>query len=444
MPMISDQSPINFQDPLPASIDVAIIGGGIAAICTAWFLEKKGVSVLICEKGRIAGEQSSRNWGWVRQQGRDAAELPIMMDSIDLWEDINAEIGDDIGFTRQGILYLARNDAELQEMEKWLDVAKLHQLDSRMLAGEEIARRIKDHPERWKGALCTPSDARAEPFTAVPAMARSLQSRGVMIRENCAVRGVDMQAGNVTGIITEHGLVKAQSVVCAGGAWSTVFMGNLGIRLPQLTVRATVARTEPSADVFAGNGAGGGVAFRRRQDGGYTIAPGGINEHFISADSFRYFFNFLPVFRQSRRTVQLKLDPDIRSGWFSARRWREDEVSPFEKNRVLNPEPSAEAVQRMRRGLIKYLPSLGDVPFAETWAGMIDVTPDVVPVMDEVAACPGLFLSTGFSGHGFGIGPGAGRVMANMVLGNTPKHDLSRFRLSRFTDGSPMKPGPGL
>ena len=75
---------------------------------------------------------------------------------------------------------------------------------------------------------------------------------------------------------------------------------------------------------------------------------------------------------------------------------------------------------------------------------MIDVTPDVVPVMDEVAQYPGLFLATGFSGNGFGIGPGAGRVMADLVAGNPPVHDLSRFRLSRFYDGSKMNPGPGL
>jgi len=75
---------------------------------------------------------------------------------------------------------------------------------------------------------------------------------------------------------------------------------------------------------------------------------------------------------------------------------------------------------------------------------MIDVTPDVVPVMDEIAAYPGLYLATGFSGHGFGIGPGAGRVMADMVMGRPAVHDLTRFKFSRFTDGSRMRPGPGL
>ena len=90
MPVLSENSPIIFQDKLPEAADVVIIGGGIAGICAAWFLVKDGVSVLVCEKGRIAGEQSSRNWGWVRQMGRDEAELPIMMDSINLWEGFGA------------------------------------------------------------------------------------------------------------------------------------------------------------------------------------------------------------------------------------------------------------------------------------------------------------------------------------------------------------------
>jgi glycine/D-amino acid oxidase-like deaminating enzyme len=119
-------------------------------------------------------------------------------------------------------------------------------------------------------------------------------------------------------------------------------------------------------------------------------------------------------------------------------------VSPFERTRVLNPEPSQKALSRVRAGLARRLPKLADVAFEEAWAGMIDVTPDVVPVMDRVAEYPGLYLATGFSGHGFGIGPGAGRVMADLVMGKPAIHDLSRFRLSRFSDGSPMRPGPGL
>jgi len=171
---------------------------------------------------------------------------------------------------------------------------------------------------------------------------------------------------------------------------------------------------------------------------------GGINEHFISADSFRYLFKYLPVAKESVRTLRLKLGGDFIERMLPTRHWSADQISPFEKTRVLNPEPSKDGIKRMRAGLKKYLPALADVPFAETWAGMIDVTPDVVPVMDEVAEYPGLFLATGFSGHGFGLGPGAGRVMANMVLGRQAEYDLNRFRLSRFYDGTRMVPGPGL
>ena len=98
----------------------------------------------------------------------------------------------------------------------------------------------------------------------------------------------------------------------------------------------------------------------------------------------------------------------------------------------------------MRDGLHHRVPKLAGLAFEEFWAGMIDVTPDVVPVMDQISRYPGLYLATGFSGHGFGIGPGAGRVMADMVLGNPARHDLSRFRFNRFYDGSKMQIGPGL
>jgi glycine/D-amino acid oxidase-like deaminating enzyme len=85
MPLITEATPIAFSDPLPGVVDVVVIGAGIIGTSAAYFLGERGVKVLLCEKGRVAGEQSSRNWGWVRQQGRDWAELPIMMESNRIW-----------------------------------------------------------------------------------------------------------------------------------------------------------------------------------------------------------------------------------------------------------------------------------------------------------------------------------------------------------------------
>ena len=86
--MISEQTPIAFADELPSEAEVVIIGGGIIGTSTAYFLAKAGVKVVLCEKGRIAGEQSSRNWGWCRQMGRDVREIPLILESMRLWRNM--------------------------------------------------------------------------------------------------------------------------------------------------------------------------------------------------------------------------------------------------------------------------------------------------------------------------------------------------------------------
>jgi glycine/D-amino acid oxidase-like deaminating enzyme len=104
MPMITDQSPITFAD--------VVIGGGIAGIAAAYFLAERGEKVVVCEKGRVAGEQSSRNWGWIRQQGRDRAELPIMMESNRIWRGLAEQTGEsDLTFTPCGNLYITDDEA---------------------------------------------------------------------------------------------------------------------------------------------------------------------------------------------------------------------------------------------------------------------------------------------------------------------------------------------
>ena len=124
--------------------------------------------------------------------------------------------------------------------------------------------------------------------------------------------------------------------------------------------------------------------------------------------------------------------------------WGGDDISPFEQTRVLNPEPLPGAVDEIKRQLALQLPALANTPIEDSWAGMIDVTPDIVPVMDSVGGLPGYYIAAGFCGHGFGIGPGAGRVMADMILGNPVGHDVSRFRFGRFKDGGKLELGPAL
>src|SRR5262245_64688485 len=106
---------------LPDAVDVAIIGGGIVGCSAAYFLARAGLRVALFEKGRIAGEQSGRNWGWVRQQGRSPIELPMMMRSLRLWLELREEWGD-IGFRQGGSLYLADDTAQLYDLGQWLSI----------------------------------------------------------------------------------------------------------------------------------------------------------------------------------------------------------------------------------------------------------------------------------------------------------------------------------
>ena len=445
MPMISESTPVAFSDPLPDAVDVAVIGAGVIGTSTAWFLAKHGARVALIEKGRVAGEQSSRNWGWVRQQGRDRYELPIMMESNRIWRGLAGETGEnDLTFIPAGCVYLAEDERELAKFEAWHDVAREHQLDTRMLSADEAREAVAGVEGRWVGGMLTPSDGRAEPFVAVPALARAAHRLGVSIIENCAVRTVETAGGQVRGVHTERGPVRADRVVLAGGAWSTYFAANAGLDLPQLVVRSTVGRTHAAPDRGLPNISAPGFTMRRRADGGYTVSSGDIAEHYVCARSFKHFTKFWNLLKLSAKDLRLKPKPPAGypGAWGSRSRWSSDEVTPFERMRVLNPPPSDEVRQRLRERLPRRAPWLNEVGIAEIWAGMIDVTPDAVPYVCEAPALEGLFLGTGMSGHGFGIGPGVGRVLADLVLGRSTGFDMSRFRCERFADGSPIVPGP--
>ena len=181
-------------------------------------------------------------------------------------------------------------------------------------------------------------------------------------------------------------------------------------------------------------------AIRKRQDGGYTIARGSGNIVDIVPNSFRYGVRFLSAFRAQRRELHFRFGERFFHEMSRPRRWRMDETSPFERDRVFDPMPSARMVKNLVGAAARRFPSLKGAAIAQTWGGCIDVTPDAIPVISKVEATPGFHIATGFSGHGFGIGPGAGRLMADIVTGATPCVDPAEFRFSRFTDGSRVRP----
>jgi len=432
--------PLAQPDTLPARADVVVIGGGIVGVSSAWFLARQGVDVVLCEKGHIAGEQSGRNWGWVRVQGRDEREIPMMLESMRIWEDLEDEIGEDVGFTRGGCFFTANTNKELRSFEDWVGVAGNYGIDTRLIDALELKEHVRGAAIDWTGAMMTSSDGRAEPHKAAPAIARAAERSGATILPGCAVRGIETAAGRVSAVVTECGRINTSTVLCAAGAWTSMFCRSLGIDVPQLRVRGTVARTAPCEKFLDGNIFDDRLGIRRREDGGYTVAHGSVLEHPITPASFRYFVKYIPALRQELKLLRLSLGREFMDEWNTPREWDLDQPSPFEETRVLNPSPTPRVLKGIRRNLDAMFPQLAETPIIESWAGMIESSPDVIPIIDSIDRIAGFHVATGFSGHGFGIGPGAGKAIAGMLTGATTGIDLASFRLGRFFDGSPIRP----
>jgi glycine/D-amino acid oxidase-like deaminating enzyme len=430
--MVPELIAVETDTALPPRADVVVIGGGIAGISTLLALAEKGVSAVLVEKGRLAGEQSSRNWGFCRTQGRDQAEVPLALESLRLWDGMSQRLGADVGFTRAGACYLCETPKEVAAYEAWLENARQWQVQSRVLGPDEVDAVVPGSSRRWAGALYTPNDGRAEPQLAVPLMAQAARRMGAAIVTNCAARGVETMGGRVSGVVTEHGTIACDAVVLAGGAWSRLFCGNMGVDFPQLKVLGSVMRTEPLNGPPEIAVAGPDFAFRKRKDGGYTVARRNKYEAYVVPDSFRLLPQFFSAMIRTKQEYRIRMFGRFQEEWRTPRRWSLDQASPFEATRVLDPAPNPAIVEESRRNLVQAFPAFAQARIAQSWGGLIDTTPDAVPVIAPVQAVPGFYLMSGFSGHGFGIGPGAGRLMSELVTGATPVVDPKPFRFDRF------------
>lgn len=425
----------------PARVDVVVIGAGIVGASTAYELARKGISVALLEKGMVAGEQSGRNWGWVRQQNRALHELPLAMYSLRRWGELGEEIGADLGFRRTGSLYATKDPNEYARWEKWSADAKGLGFTNRMLSQAEVRERMKGSTNAWIGGIWTDTDGRAEPGMAAPAIAEGAKAKGAFLHQSCAVRGLDIANGQIKGVWTERGLIQADAVVLAGGAWSSRFLRRHGIDLPVANIEGTAVRTTPIPEVAdAGCITGAGYALRRRLDGGYTIAVPGHGVVNLAPQGIRYAAKFREMMKAKiAKKIEYRLNGQFFNGPDAWGRWDFDKISPFEKTRVMDPAPQKQLVEEAIRAFVADFPSVQGVGVASAWAGLIDTSPDLVPVVSNSDAIRGLTIATGFSGHGFALGPGAGRLASEMVTNETPFIEIDAYRFNRFSDGSAVK-----
>ncbi len=417
---------------LPQRADAVIIGGGIIGCATALWLARAGMRPVVCEKGRIGAEQSGRNWGWIRRIGRDPAELPLARRAMELWREMPQVTGIDPGFVPCGIAYLCRSEEELERRRLWLEDNKdIAGNDIRLLSGRETAKLFAGATVSFTGALHAREDGRAEPLAATRAIATAAEGEGTVLLESCAVRDIVLQGGVVHGVLTEHGEIRTGIVVLAGGVWSRMLCDRLGLRLPQLGVINSVQYTAPldgAPEISAGED---DCAFRKTADNGYAIAHWRLSETILTPQHLRFARDFLPALKESWRDLPPRLASPFQP-WARSASWREGERTPFENARMLDPLPSARILRKALEALQRDFPVFAKARIVRRQAGVIDVLPDVLPVIDAPTEVPGLVVATGFSGHGFGIGPAAGEAAAALAAGRTSSTDLASFSLARF------------
>jgi glycine/D-amino acid oxidase-like deaminating enzyme len=288
--------------------DAVIIGGGIVGTSAAYFMAKSGKRVALVEKGRVAGEQSSRNWGAVRVQGRDRAEIPLMLECIEIWKTLERELGEAVDWRQQGQMLVAYNQKQLARLEGLTPTAKEFGIPSKILTKAEVRDTLPHyHGEACVGALFNSLDGCAEPEKVAPAFARGAKRLGADIFEFCAAKEIETANGAVSGVETEVGFLKCDTVVLASGVWTSRLAKSLNIKHPSLWIRGSVARTAPLPIEMRKLVVWGATAYRQRLDGRVNIAVSEDGFHDLMLDSLIHGHKFLPLARKNFRLLRFHL-----------------------------------------------------------------------------------------------------------------------------------------
>jgi glycine/D-amino acid oxidase-like deaminating enzyme len=432
-PGVSRAEKVNSSSQIPAEVDVAIIGGGIVGVMAAMYLKQKGQSVVVLEKGVVAGEQSSRAFGWISSLGDEPRRLGLAAPSGAIWRSMNEKLGIDTTYRQNGLMYECADDASVDFWQQWAkDNPEQGGKSVQILRGDALAARLPGGvADKWHAAVLQPLDGSVEPPAGLPRIANALIAQGLNVVENCAVRGIETSAGAVSAVVTEKGTIKCKSVVVAGGAWARLFMQNLGIDMPLLRVYSYMMRLPNFENAPVGSGWGSGTPWRKEVGDTYSVGlPANVAPMLL--DNLK----LAPTFYSSlvKNWDHFELDPtrEFYESLFAQTSWQNNEVSPFERERILAPDPKFVDTKDALAKFQAAFPQANVQPI-DQWGGVIDITPDNAPIIEKVEKIPGLVFAAGMSGHGLSMAPAAGELIAQLVLNETQTIvDPKNYTSSRF------------
>lgn len=376
--------------------DIVIIGGGITGLAAACDLAAAGVSVTLFEARQLGAMASTWTLGGVRQSGRDPAELPLAQAAIERWANWHEELGGETGYRREGNLRLARSEAEIGVIRAMVAEQARLGLTLEFLPDPAAVRAVAPAiGDSVLAASFCPGDGHADPDRTIASLARAARRLGVDIREGEPVRALRPRGGRVSGVDTDGGPVEADTVIVACGLFAPALLAPLGVALPMAAKRVCVAQTVPMPPAFRQvfGVANADCAGRQEIDGRYRFTTG-IGDW-----------------------------PGDLANWSEA-----------------SLRPSIGEIGGLFARAVPILPILSAAGLDRVWGGLIDLTPDALPVLDAPSSLPGLVIGAGFSGHGFGIGPVSGSILKALALGEPTNFNLEPFRLDRFAGASRFAP----
>ena len=372
----------------PEPLRIVVIGGGITGTAAAAELAGAGHQVTLLERRGIAGMASGWTLGGVRQSGRHPAELPLARAAVKLWGELHRALGADVEYRRQGNVRLARTPDEVDTIRTMVEDQRAAGLDLRFLQDTAAVRaEVPALSGTVLAASICPSDGHANPLRATTAFAHRAAANGARIRIGMGAQAIAVAGARVTGVATTDGFEPADRVIIAAGIHTPMLLAPLGLTLPLDIKVVHVVQSEPITPCLppAFGVANADCAGRQEADGRLRYTSG---------------------------SMDWPGDPEG---------WTEAAIAPTDAD-----------VRRVVARVAEVLPVAGTTPVARTWGGLIDLTPDALPVLDAPSGVAGLVIAAGFSGHGFCLGPVSGLLCADLALGRTPRLDLGAFRLNRF------------